>query len=232
MLRRSQCPRGVRRCSAAARLLRLWFRIPPVALMFVCCTVLCVLWGRGLCVGLVTRPDESYRLWWDVECDLETLWIRKSWPTWSCRAKNKGNKNCYRVYVLGIYISWMCGFRFSRVNNSVGVILLISCARGLEWLHLLKKAVCFSNSVYGDECFYDNGNISFKCYRFYSCTCTTIVKSLQVTLTIRTTRNDNTHTSLNKLRTEIRILSLFILRVHKQTIIINTTQSQYTRRWY
>jgi len=23
----------------------------------------CVLWGRGLCVGLMTRPDEFYRMW-------------------------------------------------------------------------------------------------------------------------------------------------------------------------
>jgi hypothetical protein len=30
--------------------------------MFVCCEC-CVLSGRGLCVGLITRPEESYRLW-------------------------------------------------------------------------------------------------------------------------------------------------------------------------
>ena len=34
---RSQWPRGLRRRSAAARLLRSWVRIPPVAWMFVCC---------------------------------------------------------------------------------------------------------------------------------------------------------------------------------------------------
>ena len=77
MLRRSQWPRGLRRRSAAVRLLRLWVRIAPVAWMFVCCTVLCVLSGRGLCDGLITRPEESYRLWWVVECDLETSWMRK-----------------------------------------------------------------------------------------------------------------------------------------------------------
>ena len=33
----------------------------------------CVLYGRGLCVGLITRPEESYRLWCVVVCDLETL---------------------------------------------------------------------------------------------------------------------------------------------------------------
>ena len=55
----SQWPRRLRRRSAAARLLKLWVRIPPGAWMFVCCKC-CVLSGRGLCVGLITRPEESY----------------------------------------------------------------------------------------------------------------------------------------------------------------------------
>jgi len=35
-------------------------------------SVLFMLSGRGLCVGLMTRPEESYRLWCVVVCDLET----------------------------------------------------------------------------------------------------------------------------------------------------------------
>jgi len=66
---RSQWPRGLRRRSAAARLLRLRFRIPPWAWMPVCCEC-CVLSGRGLCDGLITRPEESYRMWCVVVCDL------------------------------------------------------------------------------------------------------------------------------------------------------------------
>jgi hypothetical protein len=38
--------------------------------MFFCC----VLSGRGLCDELVTRPEESYRLWRVVVCDQETSW--------------------------------------------------------------------------------------------------------------------------------------------------------------
>ena len=68
---RSQWPRGLRRGSATARLLRSWLRIPPGAWMFVCCEC-CVLSGRGLCDELVTRPEESYRLCCVVVCDLET----------------------------------------------------------------------------------------------------------------------------------------------------------------
>ena len=66
---RCQWPRGLRRRSTAARLLWLWARIPPGAWMFVCCEC-CVLSGRGLCNGLITRPEESYRMW--------CVWVR-SW---------------------------------------------------------------------------------------------------------------------------------------------------------
>ena len=37
------------------------------------CFERCVLSGRGLCDELITRPEESYRLWCVVVCDLETL---------------------------------------------------------------------------------------------------------------------------------------------------------------
>ena len=80
-----------RRRSADARLLRLWVRIPRGAWMFVCCEC-CVSSGRGLCDELITRPEESYRLWCVVVCDLETSWMRRSWPTGGCCAKR--NKGC------------------------------------------------------------------------------------------------------------------------------------------
>jgi len=40
--------------------------------MFVCCEC-CVLSGRGLCNKLITRPEESYGLWYVIVCDLENL---------------------------------------------------------------------------------------------------------------------------------------------------------------
>ena len=55
----------------ATRLLRSWVRIPPGAWIFVCCECR-VLSGRGLCDELITRPEESCRLWCLVVCDLET----------------------------------------------------------------------------------------------------------------------------------------------------------------
>jgi len=40
-------------------MLLLRVRIPPGAWMFVCCDC-CLLSGRGLCDGLITRPEKSY----------------------------------------------------------------------------------------------------------------------------------------------------------------------------
>ena len=47
--------------------------------MDVCCEC-CVLSGRGLCDELITRPEESYRLWCIVVFNLETSRMRRPWP--------------------------------------------------------------------------------------------------------------------------------------------------------
>ena len=70
-VRQTRWPRGLRCRSASARLLGLWFRIPPGAWMSLCCEC-CVLSGRGLCDELIPRPEKSYRLWCVVVCDVET----------------------------------------------------------------------------------------------------------------------------------------------------------------
>jgi hypothetical protein len=59
---RSRWPRGLRRESEGVRLLRLRVRIPPGAGMSVC-SECCVLSGRGLFDGLITRAEQSYRVW-------------------------------------------------------------------------------------------------------------------------------------------------------------------------
>jgi len=47
--------------------------------MSVCCEF-CVLSGRDLCDGLITRPEESYRLWCVVVCDQESSNTRRLKP--------------------------------------------------------------------------------------------------------------------------------------------------------
>jgi hypothetical protein len=44
------------------------------------CRDRCVLSGRGLCDELITRPEESYRLWRVVVCDQETSKTRRLKP--------------------------------------------------------------------------------------------------------------------------------------------------------
>jgi hypothetical protein len=56
-----QCPLGLRRGPMAAQLLELHFRIPPWHGLCISCEC-CVLSGRGLCEGLITRPEEIYRV--------------------------------------------------------------------------------------------------------------------------------------------------------------------------
>jgi len=106
-MRQSQWPCSQRRRSTAARLLRLWVRIPPGAWIFVCCEC-CVLSGRDLCDELITRPEESYRLWCVVECDLEISRMRRPWPALG-RSATKKNK----------YVLCKCRFITSSFNDAV-----------------------------------------------------------------------------------------------------------------
>jgi len=75
--------RGLRRGSAVARLLGLRIRIPPGAWMSVSLQC-CVLSGRGLWIGLITRPEEPYRVWcvwvWPRSLDLEEALVH--WRCW------------------------------------------------------------------------------------------------------------------------------------------------------
>jgi hypothetical protein len=66
----SQWPRRLKAWVCGRLLAGIADRIPPAAWMSVYWKC-CVLSGSGLCVGLITRPDESYRLW----C-LQWVWSR------------------------------------------------------------------------------------------------------------------------------------------------------------
>jgi len=78
----SQWLRGLRRRSAATRLLRSWVRIPPGGINV--CRECCVLSGRRLYDELITRPEESYWLWSDIVSSR----MRRPWPA-LCRSTTK-----------------------------------------------------------------------------------------------------------------------------------------------
>jgi hypothetical protein len=67
--------------SAAARFLRLWVRILSGARMFVSCVY---------SDGMITHPEQSYRMWCIFVCDLETSIMNRLWPTLGGSAKKKG----------------------------------------------------------------------------------------------------------------------------------------------
>jgi hypothetical protein len=89
---RSQWPRGLRRGSAAARLLGLRIRIPLGAWISVSCEC-CVLSGRCLCVGLITRQERPYRVVSLAECDREPSTMMRPWATRGCCAMKKKMKH-------------------------------------------------------------------------------------------------------------------------------------------
>ena len=63
--------------------------------------VLCVLSGRDLCDGLITRPEESYRLWCVLVCDLGTWRMRrlKRVRVVKCRIEKKCLKSAQIIVV-------------------------------------------------------------------------------------------------------------------------------------
>jgi hypothetical protein len=67
------------------------------------CFECCVLSGRGLCDELITRSEESYRMWCVVVCGLETSWMRRPWPTWGCCAKGGGGNIQYILEIAVAY---------------------------------------------------------------------------------------------------------------------------------
>ena len=58
--------------------------------MDVCCEC-CVLSGRGFCDELITRPEESYRLWYVVMCDLENVVNEEAMTHWGAVVPKKVN---------------------------------------------------------------------------------------------------------------------------------------------
>jgi hypothetical protein len=92
--------------------------------MFVCCEC-CVLSGRGLCDGLIIRPDESYRLWRVVVCDRETSHKRggqsplpgcENTPTVGCNARKTNNTQQTSAIIFVVCILFV--LRFINTDSS------------------------------------------------------------------------------------------------------------------
>jgi hypothetical protein len=91
--------------------------------------LLCVLSGRSLCDDLITRPEESYRLWCMAMCDLETLWMRKPWPTGGFWAKKK------EMFVCVVYYSFLCFEQFLNIFKNCPLYSPVQ----MSWLFLTRS---------------------------------------------------------------------------------------------
>jgi hypothetical protein len=88
---RSQWPRGLRRRSAAARLLGFWVRIPPGAWMSVVNVVSCQVEVSTSGWSLVQRSPTECGV---SEYDRESSIMRRPWPTGGCwRHDKKGSEH-------------------------------------------------------------------------------------------------------------------------------------------
>jgi hypothetical protein len=66
----------------------------------------CVLLGRGLCVGLITRPEESYRLW----CVWVWSWSRDSVEAlahWGGGGRVAPRQKRYKACIVSLFILWL-----------------------------------------------------------------------------------------------------------------------------
>jgi len=61
-----------------------------------------VLSGRGVCDELITRAEESYRLWCVIVCDLETSRMRRPWSALGRSATAK--KKCFYHYFVDVFV--------------------------------------------------------------------------------------------------------------------------------
>ena len=60
--------------------------------------------GRGLCDELITRPEESYRLWCVIVCDLETSRIGAPYIYDISNLRVKGKLTEVIAYKLAIFL--------------------------------------------------------------------------------------------------------------------------------
>jgi len=125
---RSYWPRCLRRWCAAARLLGLRVRVSPGAWMSLSCGC-CVLSGRGLCVGPITRTVESYRLW--------CVWV----SSWSldieealahCGLLHHGKKEMWLL----LLVSYCCVV-------AAGFVLMCSCLLSVSCCYVVVVVIGF-----------------------------------------------------------------------------------------
>jgi len=116
--------------------------------MFVCCEC-CLLSGRGLCDELIARPEESYRLWCVIVCDLETSRMRRPWPALGHSTTEKKGLHVSHYYWPMMGFVFLYGFPELLLTLFLaGGYLSSSLAIATDAAHLLTDFASFMISLF------------------------------------------------------------------------------------
>ena len=119
----------------------------------VCCEC-CILSGRGLCVSLITRPVESYRLWCLVVCDLKISRMRRPWPTLDRRATGGKKIGEFQKISPHFVLKWKRNKHTNNRNKLPGVSSLkhnpLRFTKGILKLDV-KYFLCLVRMPYGQN---------------------------------------------------------------------------------
>jgi hypothetical protein len=100
-------------------------------------SVLCVLSGRCLCDGLITRPEESYRLWCVLVCDLGISRMRRLKLIKGCKCRIE--KIILTLLIIGTVIirgtRWCSWLRHCATSREVAGSIPDGVTRIFHWLN-------------------------------------------------------------------------------------------------
>jgi len=102
-----------------------------------------VLSVRGLYDELITRPEESYRLWCVVVCDLETSRMSRPWPALGRNATEKKNIWFYVLFTLVSYVFLLLCLCIPIVMYAPFSIFCFHCAKLHSSATLTEDFPCF-----------------------------------------------------------------------------------------
>jgi hypothetical protein len=127
--------------------------------MFGCCEC-CVLSGRGLCDALITRPEESYRLWRVVVCDQETskneeakarYWAVENTTRWVVTPR-KQTSGCDRLYISIFLVHTVC--RITKYTHHLNASFILHASKSrispchIDWVWRPEVTFLFIQGVH------------------------------------------------------------------------------------
>ena len=101
----------------------------PAAWMYVFCEC-CVLSGRSLFVGLITHPEQSYRVW--CGCHRAASTKRRPWPPSGCRT----TKEKFSDWLVHICIFVMCRHYICNVSYLFDPVSYVVCFEVTFFKHM------------------------------------------------------------------------------------------------